>query len=361
VHLQTASTYPCPQPSALIENDIGLPGDTMPDEVAALGAWLLRELARNAHHRRSEAGRAHQSHVIIDELSALGHGALQLESVLARARDAGISVVVTTQALADVRALSATLPDQLLANTGVQVFFHMRDREANWAASALGSGEAEQETLSEDENGGAVRRSRRASTLPLVPAHVLEAFGVGDAMLSVAATATGGERRLERFRVALPGRGTRSSPVGAALLLAATFVLVPALLFATGFLNPSANRLRLPSDVTRSAPILRAEAGLVTPPAPATSASPVAAVAGKAPTVPQSWRVGDTDHMGVYLRVEPDGSPLHAWPDNTPMEAAGAPVVGRTGEIWQPVRAPDGSAGWVKRRYLLDPPNTRSQ
>ena len=231
---------------------MGLPGDTMPDEVAALGAWLLRELARVAHHRRSASDRARQAHVIVDELSALGHGALQLEPVLARARDAGIAVVVTTQALADVRALSATLPDQLLANTGVQVFFHMRDREAAWAASALGSGEAEQEILSEGVNGDAVRRSRRTLTVPLVPARMLENFGVGDAMLSVAATATGGERRLERFRVALPGRASGSSPVGATLLALSTGVLVPVLVLATGFLNPSVHGFARSKSVASS-------------------------------------------------------------------------------------------------------------
>jgi hypothetical protein len=268
---------------------------------------------------------------------------------------------VTTQALADVRALSATLPDQLLANTGVQVFFHMRDREAAWAASALGSGEVEQETLSEDENGGVVRRSRRTSTVRLVPAHVLEGFGVGDAMLSVAATATGGERRLERFRVALPGRGVPSSPVGAAVVAVATFVLLPALLFATGLLNSSINSLRVPNDAAMSEPTLRQEVHLATLQVQAASASPVRAVASLTASVPQSWRVGDTDHIGVYLRVQPDGSPQHAWPDDTLMQAAGAPAVGRTGEIWQPVRAPDGSTGWVKRRYLLEPPSTPSQ
>ena len=216
---------------------LGLPGDTMPDEVAALGAWLLRELARIAHYRRSTPGCDPQAHVIVDELSALGHGALHLEPVLARARDAGIAVVVTTQALADVRALSATLPDQLLANTGVQVFFHMRDREASWAASALGSGEAEQEMLSEDVDGEFVRRSRRTLTAPLVPARVLEGFGVGDAMLSVAATATGGARRLERFRVALPGHAARSPSIRATLLAVSASVLVAALVLATGLLN----------------------------------------------------------------------------------------------------------------------------
>ncbi len=33
---------------------------------------------------------------------------------------------------------------------------------------------------------------------------------------------------------------------------------------------------------------------------------------------------------------------------------SGAPAIGSMGEVWQPVRAPDGSTGWVKRRYLLD-------
>jgi hypothetical protein len=33
---------------------------------------------------------------------------------------------------------------------------------------------------------------------------------------------------------------------------------------------------------------------------------------------------------------------------------------GRTREIWQPVRAPDGGTRWVKKRYLLDAYATRS-
>ena len=99
---------------------VGLPGDTMRDEAAALGAWLLLELARVAHERR----RAHhiQAHVIVEELSAFGHGALHLQRLLARARDAGIAVTITTQALADVAAISETLPDQMLANTGASDF-----------------------------------------------------------------------------------------------------------------------------------------------------------------------------------------------------------------------------------------------
>ena len=338
---------------------MGLPGDTMPDEVAALGAWLLRELARIAHYRRSAAGCDPQAHVIVDELSALGHGALHLEPLLARARDAGLAVVVTTQALADVRALSATLPDQLLANTGVQVFFHMRDREASWAASALGSGEAEQETVSEDVNGELVRRSRHTFTAPLVPARVLEGFGVGDAMLSVAATATGGERRLERFRVALPGHGARPASIRATVLAVSAGVLVAALVLGTGLLNPAVHVFAGSSnaetaEITRL-PVVRPPTP-TSPALPARAASGPAVGAGASPTAsaPQSWRVGNTEHMGVYLRARPDGPPLHAWPDNTPMEAAGAPVVGSAGEVWQPVRAPDGSTGWVKKRYLLD-------
>jgi hypothetical protein len=199
---------------ALIEGPqlsyIGLPGDTMRDEAAALGAWLLLELARVAHQRRH--ARHIQAHVIVEELSAFGHGALHLHRLLARARDAGIALTVTTQALADVAAISETLPDQMLANTGVQVFLHMRDREADWAASALGRGESEQQSWSEDADGGVVRRWRRATTVALVPPHVLENFGVGDAVLAIAATVTGAERRLERFVVALPMLANDSYP-----------------------------------------------------------------------------------------------------------------------------------------------------
>lgn len=117
----------------------------------------------------------------------------------------------------------------------------MRDREAAWAASALGTGEAEQETLAEDANGGIVRRSRRTLTAPLVPARVLENFGVGDAILSAAATVTGGERRLERFRVALPGNASpgssRSATWAARMLGVSAGVLVAVLVVGAGLLH----------------------------------------------------------------------------------------------------------------------------
>jgi hypothetical protein len=55
----------------------------------------------------------------------------------------------------------------------------MCDHEAAWAASAPGSGEAEQEKLLEDAEGGSVRRSRRTLTVPVVPTRVLENFCIG--------------------------------------------------------------------------------------------------------------------------------------------------------------------------------------
>jgi hypothetical protein len=70
-------------------------------------------------------------------------------------------------------------------------------------------------------------------------------------------------------------------------------------------------------------------------------------------SVPARWHVGNTDHLGVYLRVKPDGPTLRAWPDDTPMEAAGATAIGSGGEVWYQVRAPDGTTGWVKERYLV--------
>jgi len=348
---------------------LGLPGDTMPDEIAAVGAWLLLEVARVAHHRRRAGTPANQAHVILEELSAFRHGAVHLYHVLARARDAGIAVVVTTQALADVRAVSPTLPDQLLANTGVQVFFHMRDREAGWAAAALGTEAAEQEILTEDADGAFVRRSRRMLTAPLVPARVLENFGVGDAILSAAATVTGGERRLERFRVALPGCRPRSSRTASAVLAMSLAVLVAAVVPAIGLLNQTirgfghstevpATRITL-LNVTRPATVSRP--ATVRSPTPAARALPSPSIGPTATHVSAHWvwRVGNTDHSGVYLRAQPDGETLRAWPDNTPMEAAGASSIGSGGEVWENVRAPDGSTGWVKTRYLVDAPKDR--
>lgn len=55
----------------------------------------------------------------------------------------------------------------------------------------------------------------------------------------------------------------------------------------------------------------------------------------------------------MYLRVQPDGPRLHAWRDGTLMEATGAAAIGSGGEVWQHVRAPDATTGWVKQRYLV--------
>jgi hypothetical protein len=183
-----------------------------------------------------------QAHVVVEELSAFGHGALHLEHVLARARDAGIGVVVKAQALADARALSATLPHQLLASTGVHVFFHMPDRERPGPHQLLGSGEAEHETISENADGGIVRHSWRAMNIPLVHAQVLENFGVGDAILGASATVTGGVRRLELFRVALPATraraAARSGRAAATVMAIAACGLVAVLVIVVGLLHP---------------------------------------------------------------------------------------------------------------------------
>jgi hypothetical protein len=239
----------------------------------------------------------------------------------------------------------------------VQVFFHMRDREAAWAASALGSGEAEQETLSEDADGGIVRRSRRTWTVPLAPAHVLENFGIGDAILSASATVTGRERRLERFRVALPGTSMdpSRSPGWTAAVLALSTALTAGLVIGAGALSSPLPEFGHTSQNVGVAQVVVSRSPAVNLP-PTPTRTPVDSTVKQAATpasVSERWSVGNTDHLGVYLRVKPDGATLRAWPDNTPMDAAGSQAVGITGEVWQQVRAPDGTTGWVKQRYLL--------
>jgi hypothetical protein len=99
------------------------------------------------------------------------------------------------------------------------------------------NGEAEQEIISENGGGHFVRRSRRMSIAPLVPARVLECFGICDAILSMAATASGGDRRLERFCVALPGRGVQLTPVWSMTLAVGAGLVVAALVPLCGLLN----------------------------------------------------------------------------------------------------------------------------
>lgn len=107
---------------------------------AQLGTLAVQDLVAAAGRRLSApgpAGRSAQAVVAIDEFSAL-EGA-QVLSLLARAREAGVSVIVATQELADLDRAAPGLRDQVLGNTALKIA-HRQDVPASAQAIAQMAG-----------------------------------------------------------------------------------------------------------------------------------------------------------------------------------------------------------------------------
>lgn len=66
--------------------------------------------------------------------------------------------------------------------------------------------------------------------------------------------------------------------------------------------------------------------------------------------------VGNTGGEGVYLRATPRMDDLlRPWPENTPMVVI-SPRIEGDGHMWERVRAPDGSEGYIPAEYLVGHP-----
>jgi conjugal transfer pilus assembly protein TraD len=85
---------------------------------AQLGTLALQDLLA-AVGDRLDRGSARQAIVAIDEFSALG--ADNVISLLARGREAGVSVLLATQELADLDRAARGLRDQVLGNTALKI------------------------------------------------------------------------------------------------------------------------------------------------------------------------------------------------------------------------------------------------
>ncbi len=85
---------------------------------AQLGALAIQDLVAAAGHRLADSGRV-QAIVGIDEFSALGGD--NVISLLARSREAGVSVLLSTQELADLDRAARGLRDQVLGSTAVKI------------------------------------------------------------------------------------------------------------------------------------------------------------------------------------------------------------------------------------------------
>lgn len=79
--------------------------------------------------------------------------------------------------------------------------------------------------------------------------------------------------------------------------------------------------------------------------APAPTATPTPAPAASAVVI------CNTGGMGAFIRTEPKGSGIMAWPDNTKLAVVGADR-NVDGEVWRNVQDDKGSVGWIKKDYL---------
>jgi conjugal transfer pilus assembly protein TraD len=98
---------------------------------AQIGTLALQDLVSAVGHRlglRDAAGPPAQALIAIDEFSALGSD--NVVSLLARGREAGASVLLATQELADLDRAARGLRDQVLGNTAVKLA-HRQDVPAS--------------------------------------------------------------------------------------------------------------------------------------------------------------------------------------------------------------------------------------
>jgi hypothetical protein len=135
-----------------------------PGLAAQLGTMVIQDLVSAAGERLSAAAGARPVPAIvgIDEFSALG--ADHVLQLVARGREAGLSIVLATQELADMQRAAAGLRDQLLGNAAVKII-HRQDvpDSALTAAQLVGTHQVWERTI--QTGGGLLGRydTRRSS------------------------------------------------------------------------------------------------------------------------------------------------------------------------------------------------------
>jgi hypothetical protein len=86
---------------------------------AQLGALAIQDMVAAAGHRLAQPARGRQAVIGIDEFSALDSD--NVIALLARCREAGVSVLLSTQELADLDRSARGLRDQVLGSTAVKI------------------------------------------------------------------------------------------------------------------------------------------------------------------------------------------------------------------------------------------------
>ncbi len=138
---------------------------------AQLGTLVVQDLVTAVGHRL-QRGAAGQAIVAIDEFSALGSE--NVVSLLARGREAGVSVLLATQELADLDRAARGMRDQVIGNTAVKIA-HRQDVPESARALAQMAGSVKRwertYTLAPGRYGGA---DARRGTLRLVDDYAVD-------------------------------------------------------------------------------------------------------------------------------------------------------------------------------------------
>ncbi|MDP2660330.1 MAG: hypothetical protein Q8R28_06345 [Dehalococcoidia bacterium] len=94
-------------------------------------------------------------------------------------------------------------------------------------------------------------------------------------------------------------------------------------------------------------------AALSTPtPVPATPAPTATSAPTSTPIPPPTFvSICNTGGIGAYIRTEPDGEGMMAWPDGARLRIIGPDqTVG--GEVWRNLQDERGNQGWTRADYL---------
>ena len=151
-----------------------------------LGTLAVQDLVTTVGHRLRDGGGPHAL-VALDEFSALG--ADNVVALLARGREAGVSVLLATQELADLDRAAPGLRDQVLGNTAVKIV-HRQDvpSSARVLSAMIGAERVWEETRHTGQSILFGRRdtgrgTRREVERPIVHPDEIERLGTGQAVL----------------------------------------------------------------------------------------------------------------------------------------------------------------------------------
>jgi conjugal transfer pilus assembly protein TraD len=159
---------------------LSLNSSTYGGTAAQLGTLAVQDLVSAAGARLGQPDRPPAT-VAIDEFSALGSG--QVMALIARGREAGVSVLLATQELADLDRAGRGFRDQVVGSTALKIA-HRQDVSASAKAVAdLTPSVSRWEHSYSDDGQGPVRVASRLREEPSVSADRIQTLGTGEAVV----------------------------------------------------------------------------------------------------------------------------------------------------------------------------------